>query len=56
MLLNAMVVIIGVIIFCRKVEVEFLIKNQDKKEGGRCNCAKKINRVDQRVKAFSGQS
>ena len=37
MLLNAMVVIFGVIIFCRKVEVEFLIKNQGKKEGERFN-------------------
>jgi hypothetical protein len=34
MLLNALVVIFGVIIFYRKVEGEFLMKNQDKKEGG----------------------
>ena len=33
MLLNAMVLIFGVVISCRKAEVEFLIKNQDKKEG-----------------------
>ena len=41
MLLNAMVVIFGVIIFCRKAEVEFLIKNQDKKEGERFNFCEK---------------
>ena len=41
MFLNAMVVIFGVIIFCRKVEVEFLIKNQDKKEGGRFHFCEK---------------
>ena len=35
MLLNAMVVVFGVIIFCRKVDVELLIKNQGKKEGGK---------------------
>jgi len=41
MLLNAMVVIFGVIIFCRKAEVEFLIKNQDKKEGGKIQFLRK---------------
>ena len=56
MLLNAMVIIFGVIAFCRKVEVEFLIKNQDKKEGGDSIFARLRSTVTHRVKAFSGQS